>query len=101
MGVPLGDGGQKKFNWGSELSIARRAIESRVEKVESRISGFGLPLSPPLLGLFTTYYSLLPDVALAFSFEKLVVYRTSVDFADAICQAHRAVFARRPHFSLL
>ena len=40
MGVPLGDGGQKKFNWASELSTWNNnsSSQSRVRRAVSRLA---------------------------------------------------------------
>lgn len=76
------------------IPIRHWRIESRGEKVESRILGFDSALSPSLLGLLTTFYShLLPSGEMAFAFEKLLVYQKSVDFVDVICQ-HTEEFTR-------
>ena len=44
-------------------SVSTPSTSISLEKSQnSMTASFSLPLSPPLLGLFTTFYSLLPDV---------------------------------------
>jgi hypothetical protein len=65
--------------------IAQREIESRGEKVESRISRFGSLLSPPRLGLLSTLFFRVA-VRQRLHSRMLLVSQKSVDFADAFCQ---------------
>lgn len=55
--------------------------------MENRIAEFGSLFSLPLLGLLSAFCSLLPSSSeTTFTFEKLLVYQKSVDFADAFCK---------------
>ena len=87
IGLPNRHTGQKKFYWGSVLSIRLRRIERRGEKVESRTTktAFEGYLPPSLPSSLSFRLSEPWAWFMAFAFEKLIVYQKSIYFADQVC----------------
>jgi len=67
----------------------RRAVDGRKEKVEQNwltpIKGFAFRESVAFTAVYLLLSTLKKEYAMAFAFEKLIVYQKAVDFADKIC----------------